>query len=64
MKPPCKDCSKRVLGCHATCKEYKAYKDISLDNYYRAKKYLYHEHNADAVEIANAIRAKKKRRGI
>lgn len=25
MKPPCRYCDKRCLGCHSTCKEYKAY---------------------------------------
>jgi hypothetical protein len=27
MNAPCKDCPKRVLGCHCTCAEYKAYSD-------------------------------------
>lgn len=22
MKTPCKDCTKRTIGCHAECKEY------------------------------------------
>jgi hypothetical protein len=25
---PCKDCTKREVGCHATCKEHKAWKDF------------------------------------
>ena len=25
MKPPCKDCKRRHLGCHSTCEEYIAY---------------------------------------
>lgn len=27
MNAPCKDCPKRVLGCHSNCAEYKAYSD-------------------------------------
>ena len=25
---PCKDCEKRQVGCHTTCKEYKAWAEI------------------------------------
>ena len=25
MEPPCKDCQKRKIGCHAKCEEYLAY---------------------------------------
>ena len=27
MKPPCKDCPDRVLGCHKTCEKYLAYRE-------------------------------------
>lgn len=53
MNAPCKDCPKRVLGCHCTCAEYKAYSDTRqqinkqrrddarmLDNPYRLKKWI------------------------
>jgi len=23
---PCRDCTKREIGCHSTCKDYKAYR--------------------------------------
>ena len=26
-KVPCKNCKKRVVGCHATCEEYQKYKN-------------------------------------
>lgn len=26
MSGPCKNCEKRVLGCHATCENYNEYK--------------------------------------
>ena len=26
MTPPCKDCTKRKLGCHSACPEYADYK--------------------------------------
>ena len=25
MKPTCKDCTERTLGCHSTCKQYAAF---------------------------------------
>lgn len=25
MIAPCKDCSERILGCHATCEKYKEF---------------------------------------
>lgn len=31
MNAPCKDCPKRVLGCHSTCAEYKEKYDRFLD---------------------------------
>ena len=27
MKPPCKDCPDRVLGCHKTCEKYLAFRE-------------------------------------
>lgn len=27
MKPPCKECPDRVLGCHKTCEKYLAYRE-------------------------------------
>ena len=27
MMSPCKDCPKRVCGCHSTCPDYKEYQD-------------------------------------
>ena len=27
MSNPCKDCTKRVVGCHSTCKDYKDWKE-------------------------------------
>lgn len=26
---PCKDCDKRQIGCHSTCKDYKEYCDLN-----------------------------------
>ena len=53
MNAPCKDCPKRVLGCHSTCAEYKEFSDTSqqinkqrrdeamvFDNPYRLKKWI------------------------
>lgn len=27
IRPPCKDCPNRVLGCHDTCPKFQAYKE-------------------------------------
>lgn len=27
MRPPCKDCVDRSVGCHSTCKKYKQFKE-------------------------------------
>lgn len=33
MLAPCKDCEKRVLGCHSSCEEYQEFrKEKDLDN--------------------------------
>ena len=26
MKPPCKDCQNRVIGCHSGCERYQEYR--------------------------------------
>ena len=37
MKPPCKDCAKREVGCHAKCEEYAKYR-AEIDATREAKK--------------------------
>ncbi len=33
MLAPCKDCEKRVLGCHSSCEEYQEFRKAKdLDN--------------------------------
>lgn len=27
MKTPCQGCSKRIVGCHGSCPDYKAYRE-------------------------------------
>lgn len=42
---PCKDCEKRVLGCHSNCAEYVEFKNKRKDEadakskYYEVKRY-------------------------
>ncbi len=55
----CKDCSKRVLGCHATCETYINYKK-ELENYVdklKKQKFLKEEFDEDlfAAMIENII---------
>lgn len=37
MNRPCLNCQKRHLGCHSTCKEYKAFKE-QLESIHEKKK--------------------------
>ena len=39
MKPPCKKCDKRHIGCHSDCEEYKKYKTEQRDIYRERDKY-------------------------
>lgn len=38
---PCKDCTKRKIGCHGKCKEYQAWREAytELNNNIRNKKH-------------------------
>lgn len=38
MKPPCKDCTKRYLGCHSECEEYADYKTVRAKQNEQLKK--------------------------
>lgn len=40
---PCKDCSKRYLGCHSKCDEYQAFRaarDKELDENLKRKEFI------------------------
>ena len=44
MNAPCKDCPKRVLGCHSNCAEYKAYSDTRQQiNKQRRGEWVFHK---------------------
>ena len=30
MEAPCKDCKKRIVGCHANCEEYKKFDNFCV----------------------------------
>lgn len=38
IKPPCKGCEERQIGCHSTCERYKAFRaDLDEQNAKRAE---------------------------
>lgn len=38
IKCPCKNCSRRVIGCHADCNEYKEWREELTDENENIKK--------------------------
>lgn len=38
--PPCKDCSKREVGCHCKCEQFKSYKEKKEAENKRKREYL------------------------
>lgn len=66
---PCKDCDTRTMGCHATCGDYKTWREErdALVNRERAIRKGEEDYKALKVGIADSIdkkqRVKKRRRG-
>lgn len=52
---PCKDCEKRVVGCHAVCKEYKEWRKKKDKEH---KEYL--EKNRATIEYEYYVKSKKR----
>ena len=66
MKVPCKDCTERVLGCHAECKKYKAYtnelKTIRLNRMNQNEKdeyFVRQAHTVKEYQRKNFIKGRK-----
>ena len=54
MKPPCKNCAERQLGCHSDCSKYRAYKDWQKEHNDRIRK------EKEVVNSFMAFRAESK----
>jgi len=39
MKPPCKECTKRYLGCHDTCEDYKEWHEWMRKRKFKPNQY-------------------------
>ena len=53
---PCKDCTKRQVGCHAQCEDYKAYQD-ALEDYKRTVREI--RATDDAMDAYEQRKAKR-----
>ena len=55
MKPVCKDCEERHIGCHDTCGRYLAAKE----EYYARKNARYKEKAAESSYMSAVLRKKR-----
>lgn len=59
---PCKDCTKRQVGCHGSCKEYgewRAKRDESLTALYLENRHAYElRERAQRKQIAKRLRGR------
>ena len=47
-KSPCKNCTKRTLGCHESCQDYNTYKkNMETINCKRRTELYYRDYNLD-----------------
>ena len=64
MKPPCKDCPRRTVGCHSSCEDYQAYRQQQEAMYaQRAEGMNLGWAREDAVNYTRKHCGKQKRRG-
>lgn len=38
---PCRNCPRRHIGCHGTCVDYLAYKDVLTKEHQKRREYIY-----------------------
>ena len=57
IKPPCKDCIYRSVGCHSNCFEYSIYQDRL--NAVREQRNMTHKVNKDVIMSKNHLRRSK-----
>lgn len=61
---PCFDCVKRHVGCHSTCKAYKAQRAKEIELWKEAKKRQRGEADADEYEIKSKEKTIKRQRRL
>ena len=61
-KPPCRDCTQRFVGCHATCEPYKDYKIKHEAEKAERDKEKYEHLNANDFKFAGMKRMQRGRR--
>ena len=57
MIVPCLDCTKRQVGCHATCKDYQKFREY-IDEQNEKKKAMHKEYD----DFFNSVKRSNKRR--
>lgn len=63
MKNPCKDCKKREVGCHASCKDYLKWKKWNEEETEKKREYSIrqnYERTTDYYREGWGFRRKKK----
>ena len=63
IKPTCKDCADRQVGCHGKCEKYNAYVAANNAEYAKMKKAFAEERKVTEYEIKRARKIKKRRNG-
>lgn len=61
-KAPCRDCTERFVGCHATCEKYAAFKKNRDTLRHDLKKKVNEEKNAQSYVVDSVYRAQRKRK--
>jgi hypothetical protein len=65
MKVPCKDCTKRVLGCHSWCPDYQKYHEENVKhNEEKLKETLLHDHSPSQAHRFKKVTIDRMRRGL
>lgn len=57
IKPPCKDCISRSVGCQGNCSEYSIYQDRL--NAFRERRNMAYKVNKDVIMSMNHLRRSK-----
>ena len=58
MIAPCKDCEKRVVGCHSSCEEYKKFREFR--NELNEKRHIENQTSCFTVSYEKYIRKGKR----
>lgn len=66
MKPPCKNCKKRVLHCHSTCSEYIAFSNErrNIQKQKQKEALEYEQRVASIQRMQKYMKRSKKKDGV